>query len=64
MTKRASKLRLHRESLRRLSAAPRGGLLAMTAGADSVGPCRSISYCEFCVTYDAACVEETQYCTA
>jgi hypothetical protein len=64
MTKRAGKLQLHRESLRRLSAAPGRGLLAMTAGADTVGPCRSISYCEFCVTYDAVCVEETAYCTA
>jgi hypothetical protein len=60
MTKRAGKLQLHRESLRRLSASPHAGLL----GVDSMGPCRSISYCEFCVTYDAACVQETQYCTA
>lgn len=60
MTKRAGKLQLHRESLRRLSASAGAGLL----GTDSMGPCRSISYCELCVTYDAACVEETAYCTA
>ena len=64
MTKRAGKLQLHRESLCRLSAARRAGLLAMSANADSMGPCRSIPYCELCVTYDAACVVETEYCTA
>jgi hypothetical protein len=60
MTKRITKLQLNRESVRRLA----GGSPAIAAGDDSVGPCRSISYCELCVTYDAACVEETRYCTA
>lgn len=60
MTKRAGKLQLHRESLRHLSASPRAGLF----GTESIGPCGSISYWEPCVTYDAACVEETRYCTA
>lgn len=61
MSRQIARLQLNRESVRRLTAAPRGAMSALT---DTFGPCRSISYCDLCVTYDAACVEETRYCTA